>query len=107
MPERFSMALDREFAARTKDGRIARRAESSRAARASAFRKSHGPAARRAHQQPGPRFRPLAPKIFVRLRRRAHRDFARPPFSEQRLHAHRGHRLRNLIMYVGGYDDMV
>ena len=53
------------------------------------------PAARRAHQQPGPRFRALAATLFDRVRRRAHRDFARPPFPQQRLHAHRGHRLRN------------
>ena len=32
---------------------------------------------------------------LLRLRGRADRDFARPPFSEQRLHAHRRHRLRN------------
>ena len=32
---------------------------------------------------------------LMRIRRRADRDFARPPFSEQRLHAHRRHRLPN------------
>ena len=32
---------------------------------------------------------------LVRIRRRADRDLARPPFSEQRLHAHRRHRLPN------------
>src|SRR5579859_4524706 len=38
---------------------------------------------------------PLAAEISDGIRRRAHRHLARPPFSEQRVHAHRGHRLRN------------
>ena len=60
---------------------------------ASAFRQSFRAAARRAHQQPRPRFRPLAEGISLRVSRRAHRDLARSPFPEQCLHAHRGHRL--------------
>ena len=41
------------------------------------------------------RLDPLAAGFSQQLRRRADRHLARPPFPEQRLHAHRRHRLRN------------
>ena len=75
------------------DGRAAGRPEGARAAGAGAVRPPPGAASRRTDQPPGPRFDPLAAGFPRPLRRHADRDFARSPFPERRLHAHRRHRL--------------
>ena len=62
---------------------------------AQALRPSGSAAARRADEPPGPGLDPLAGRIPQPLRRHADRHLARPPFPEQRLHAHRRHRLRD------------
>src|SRR6266849_3390530 len=43
----------------------------------------------------GPRLDPLAARVPAPLRKHADRHLARPALSERRLHAHRGHRLRD------------
>src|SRR5207244_4141407 len=53
--------------ARTQDGRIAGRTESSRAVGTSALWKSDRAAAGRADEQPGPRFRTLAAAVSLRI----------------------------------------
>ncbi len=65
----------------------------------------------RAYQPLGLGFSPLAAGLFVRVRRRADRDFARSPFSEQRLHPYGGYRLsdcdyvqRRIRRHGGGQD---
>ncbi len=82
-----------ESAARPENERIAGRPEGSRAARAGAFRRPGRAAARRAHQPPRSRIHPLAAGFHAALPGNADRDLARPPFPEQRLHAHRRYRL--------------
>src|SRR6266849_2967591 len=93
------------------EGGYTAEADGARATGAGAFRESNGAAARRADEQPGPGLGALAAKISLRLRRRADRHLARPALFEQRVYAHRGHRLpddhhvrRRLRRYGGGQD---
>ena len=72
---------------------IAGRPEGARAAGAGAVRRSRRAAARRADEPPRSRIHPLAAGFHDPLSGHADRDFARSPFPEQRLHAHRRYRL--------------
>ena len=57
------------------------------------FSNAERAAAGRAHQQPGSRFGALAAEVPAGLHGLPDRDFARPPFPERSLHAHRRYRL--------------
>ncbi len=61
----------------------------------------------RAYQQPRPGFRSLVERVSQRIQRGVDCDLSRSSLSEQCLHPHRRHRLRNHHHVSGGYDDMV
>ena len=79
---------------------------SARAARAGAFRQSGGPAARRADEQPGPRFGALAEKYLCEYEGVLVLISHDRPFLNSVCTHTADIDYETIIMYVGGYDDI-